>query len=434
MTKVTIIGGGLAGAEAAWQARGLGAPVTLFEMKPVRFSPAHKIDGLAELVCSNSLKSESLENAGGILKEEMRVLGSLIIKAAGETRVPAGTALAVDRDEFSKYITAELRSAGVEVVRQEIKEVPVDRPLVIATGPLTSASFAAALEEVIGPGVLCFYDAIAPIVHADSIDMAVAFFGSRYGKGGAQDYLNCPLDRSQYDRLVRELLGAEKAPVREFEKIPFFEGCMPVEAMAERGPETLAFGPLKPVGFTDPATGGRPHALVQLRRENKDGTIYNMVGFQTRLTYPEQKRVFRLIPGLEGARFARLGSIHRNSFIDSPRLLERTSALRTDGGLFIAGQMTGVEGYVESAASGLVSGINAAMWAMGREPSAPPPTTMTGALLDYVSSAEARPFQPMKANFGVLSGYKGKKRRGEAGERAMEDIKGWANKILERSL
>jgi methylenetetrahydrofolate--tRNA-(uracil-5-)-methyltransferase len=431
MVEVTVIGGGLAGCEAAYQAARLGGRVTLYEMKPVRFSPAHRDSALAELVCSNSLKSSSIENASGLLKEEMKRLDSLIIKAAWETRVPAGKALAVDRKRFSRYVTETLSDMGVNVIREEVLRVPEQRPVIIATGPLTSDVFARELKRLLGGERLFFYDAIAPIVYKDSIDFDIAFKGSRYGKGG-DDYINCPMTREHYERFVEELLNARKVPLHPFENIPFFEGCLPVETIAERGPATLAFGPLRPVGFTDPASGVKPYAVVQLRRENTEDTIYNMVGFQTRLTHPEQKRVFRLIPGLERARFARLGSIHRNSYIDSPRLILKSQQLSTDTGIFFAGQITGVEGYCESAASGLLAGINAWRYSCGQNPVWPPPTTMTGALLSYITNPGRDCFQPMNANFGLLPDGGGKGRRA-AGVRALEDFTLWANKVLASS-
>ncbi|MEE9614892.1 MAG: methylenetetrahydrofolate--tRNA-(uracil(54)-C(5))-methyltransferase (FADH(2)-oxidizing) TrmFO [Thermodesulfobacteriota bacterium] len=421
MGDVTVIGGGLAGCEAAYRVARLGGKATLYEMKPRRFSPAHKLDGLAELVCSNSLKSVSLENSSGLLKEEMRRLGSIVVEAAEATSVPAGKALAVDREAFSAYITKALTDAGVELRREEVTALPPSRPLVIATGPLTSDGLAAELKGFLGSGNLYFYDAIAPIIYKDSINFDVAFMGSRYGKGG-DDYVNCPMTGEEYHSFVEELTGAERVALRAFEKIPFFEGCMPVETMADRGLKTLSFGPMKPVGFTDPRTGRRPAAIVQLRRENSADSLYNMVGFQTRLTHPEQKRVFSLIPGLERASFARLGSIHRNSYIDSPNLLLPTLQLKGEPSVFFAGQLTGVEGYCESAVSGIIAGINAWKLSSGREPVFPPPVTMTGALLRYITEPVAGKgaFQPMNANFGLLSRWG----RGEGGKGGEERKKG----------
>lgn len=440
-TAVTIIGGGLAGCEAAYQAARLGARVAVHEMKPERFSPAHVMEGLAELVCSNSLKSEDLTTATGLLKKEMSLLGSLIIEAAGRTRVSAGNTLAVDRSAFSSYITERLTGMGVEVIRGEVIEVPGSRPLVVATGPLTSDALASSIERLIGrtpdEGRLYFYDAVSPIVYTDSIDMGHAFLASRYGKGGA-DYINCPLDEDEYALFVEELRKADRAIARQFEKEPFFEGCLPIEVMAGRGVETLRFGPMKPVGLIDPATGKRPYAVVQLRSENASNTLYNIVGFQTRLTYPEQKRVFSLIPALKNAEFARYGKMHRNTYMDSPRLLDPTCELKSIRGVFFAGQMTGVEGYVESAASGLVAGINAARSFKSLSPASPPRDTLIGSLLGYVSSAPA-PFQPMNANFGILpegnfSVREKKKRREAQIKRAIEAAALWANEILATSL
>lgn len=436
MAKVTIVGGGLAGSEAASQiaSRGSGIEVQLLEMKPVKFSPAHKLDGLGELVCSNSLKATSLSNASGLLKEEMRLLDSLIIRAAHETRVPAGGALAVDRERFSDYITGTLKELGVEIISKEVVEIPATRPLIIATGPLTSDIFAEALSGLLGSEYLYFYDAVAPIVYKESIDMDKAFKGSRYGKSG-DDYINCPMDKDTYDRFVEELTSAECTGMRDFEEAKYFEGCLPIEVMARRGPMTLSFGPLKPVGLTDDRIEdgqreARPYGVVQLRRENLEDTLYNMVGFQTRLKYGEQKRVFRMIPGLESAEFARLGKIHRNSFIDSPRLLEKGQELKGHPALFFAGQLTGVEGYLESAVSGLMAGLNAMRSLAGLSVITAPETTMTGALMRYVSGAgmETETLQPMNANFGLLPALEGKgnirkkEKRALYAKRALKDM------------
>jgi methylenetetrahydrofolate--tRNA-(uracil-5-)-methyltransferase len=434
MDDVIIIGGGLAGVEAASVVARLGASVTLYEMKPHKFSAAHNLEGLGELVCSNSLKSLSLENGSGLLKEEMRLMGSLVVEAAEATRVPAGQALAVDRERFSAYMTERLVEAGVNIVRKEITELPKERPVIIATGPLTSDGFAAAIGKLLGVDGLFFYDAIAPVIFKDSIDFDIAFMGSRYGKGGA-DYINCPMNKEEYEAFVCALLGAEKTPIKGFEKIPYFEGCMPVEAMAERGPDTLAFGPLRPVGFTDPRTGTRPYALVQLRCENDEATIYNIVGFQTRLTRPEQKRVLSLIPGLKELRFARYGSIHRNSYINSPLLLSENLELKNASGVFMAGQITGVEGYCESAMMGIMAGVSAFKKAAGAEFVPPPPTTMTGALIRYITSEQSGSgkggFQPMNSNFGIIEGGGGgKKRRAPVIERAQLEICSWRDKNL----
>ena len=424
MSEVLIIGGGLAGCEAAWQAIRLGADVTLYEMKPKRYSAAHSSQGLCELVCSNSLKSESVENGGGLLKEEMRLLSSLVMEAADFSRVPAGKALAVDRVIFSSFVTERLVNSGVKIIREEVIDIPEARPLVIATGPLTSEGFSEKLALILGAENLWFYDAMAPVVYKDSVDFSVAFMAARYNKGGA-DYINCPMNKVEYDSFVKELVSAEKSPFREFEKPRFFEGCMPVETMAERGPETLSFGPLRPVGIIDPRTGKRPFAVVQLRRENKEDTIYNIVGFQTRLLHKEQKRVFSGIPGLKDARFARYGGIHRNSYINSPKLLSGTLQLRKDPMVLFAGQITGVEGYCESAASGIIAGINAVRLSKGLEAVFPPPSTMTGALLDYVSAPSTNDFQPMNANFGILRSA-GRDREAKAGA-ALSEMKAWIN-------
>lgn len=439
--KVTIIGGGLAGAEAAWQAARLGARAVIYEMKPARYSPAHRLSTLAELVCSNSLKATALENSSGLLKEEMRRLGSIVMLAAQATKVPAGGALAVDREGFSAFITNELERVGVEIIREEVSELPTERPIIVATGPLTSDAFSESLASLTGSERLFFYDAVAPIVYRDSVDMSVAFRASRYGKGG-DDYINCPMDRDRYERFVENLLKADTIVEKEFERIPYFEGCMPVEELARRGFMTLAFGPMKPVGLVDPATGRRPYAVVQLRRDNSEGTLYNMVGFQTRLSYPEQKRVFRMIPGLERAEFARLGKIHRNTYIESPRLLTGALALRTDAGVFFAGQITGVEGYCESAMMGIIAGINAVRTALGEDPVAPPRTTMTGALLSYISNPGMKDFQPMNSNFGLLpdlppetlNGVRGREKsklkKKLLSERALKDFKQWMDDCL----
>ena len=428
MEGITIIGGGLAGCEAAFTIRRLGGRVRLYEMKPARFSPAHRLEGLAELVCSNSLKSESVENASGLLKEEMRLMGSVVIEAARRTRVPAGKALAVDRVRFSQLVTEMLEEIGVEIVREECTDIPPDRPLIIATGPLTSEPFSQALQMLLGSENLYFYDAIAPIIYKDSIDLSIAFRASRYGRGG-DDYINCPMNRAEYEHFVKELVSAKKTPLREFEHIPFFEGCMPIEEMARRGMDTLAFGPLKPVGLKDPRTGKTPYAVVQLRREDCEDTLYNMVGFQTRLTHPEQKRVFSLIPGLKNIKFARFGSIHRNSFINSPRLLLPTLQLEKDPLILFAGQLTGVEGYCESAATGIVAGINAWRLSRGLEPLFPPPDTMVGALLRYITSPERKNFQPMNANFGILK-KESRTPKKECAERALIEMKLWLEKTL----
>lgn len=428
--EIHIVGGGLAGCEAAWQAAKAGVRAVLHEMKPEKFSPAHSLPTLGELVCSNSLKSDSLENASGVLKQEMRLMDSIIIRAAEATKVPAGKTLAVDRAAFSAYITDALKDAGVEAVSGEVVEIPSPRPLVIATGPLTSDAFAASIQRLIGRDSLHFYDAVAPIVHAESIDMSRAFFASRWGKGG-DDYVNCPLEKEDYERFFGALVAADRVGKREFEDSASFEACMPIEVMAERGERTLLFGPMRPVGLIDPRTGRRPYAVVQLRRENAEGTLYNMVGFQTRLTFNEQKNVFRTIPGLEAAEFARFGKLHRNSFMDSPGLLLPTLQLKSDTKILFAGQITGVEGYCESAVSGIIAGLNAVRVLRGFSPVCPPPPTMTGALLAYISTGpeKKKAFQPMNANMGLLPPLPGKKARDLQAARALECFESWARGI-----
>ncbi len=398
--RATVIGAGLAGSEAAWQLALRGVPVTLCEMKPARFSPAHKMEGFAELVCSNSLRSDRLENAVGLLKEEMRRLNSLIMEAAELARVPAGGSLAVDRERFSGHITRKLNEHPlVTVVREELRALP-EGPVIVATGPLTDGELLEAIQRETGREQLSFYDAAAPIVYKDSIDMTKAFRASRYGRGGEEgDYINCPMTREEYDAFYRALLTAETAPVHGFENDKVFEGCMPVEVMAVRGRETLCFGPLKPKGLTDPRTGRMPFAVLQLRQDDAADTLYNLVGFQTRLRIPEQKRVFGLIPGLEKARYARYGVMHRNTFLNSPELLDCRFRLRE--GLYFAGQMTGVEGYIESAASGLVAGVSLAAELQGRPLPDFTGETVLGAMGRYISTPN-RNFQPMNANFGVM--------------------------------
>jgi len=401
MTSLTIIGGGLAGSEAAWQAALRGIKVRLYEMRPAHPTGAHLTGDLAELVCSNSLRSLSLENAAGLLKEEMRLFGSLVYRAATDTRVPAGSSLAVDREQFSQVITRSLEQAGVRIERQEVLEIPQDGvPVVVATGPLPSEAMARAIQSITGRDALSFYDAVAPIVDGSTVDPERTFWASRYGKGG-QDYLNCPMDKETYHRFVEAVLQAETVPLRDFEEIPPFEGCMPIEDLAARGPETLAHGPMRPVGLEDPRTGRRAYAVVQLRQDNVSASLLNMVGFQTKMTYTEQERVFRMIPGLEKAEFFRFGSLHRNAFVNAPLLLRPTLQTRAVETVFFAGQMTGVEGYVESAASGMIAGHNAARMVRGRPLRVPPPTTALGALLHYITHADADGFQPMHVNFGT---------------------------------
>ena len=430
ITPINIVGAGLAGCEAAWQAVKLGVPVRLYEMKPKKFSPAHHAGGFAELVCSNSLRSNMLSNAVGVLKEEMRLLGSLIIEAAYASEVPAGSALAVDRELFSGYITNKLKSHPlVTVIEEEVTEIP-DGITVIASGPLTSEGLSEAIGKLIGEDYLHFFDAAAPIVSFDSIDMTKAFYASRYDKGEAA-YINCPFTEEEYNRFYDALITAEEAELHDFDKgeLKVFEGCMPVEVMAKRGRDTLLFGPMKPVGITVPSTGKEAHAIVQLRQENAEKSMYNLVGFQTHLKFLEQKRVFGMIPGLENAEFLRYGVMHRNTFMNSPKLLDGAYMLRSRPGLYFAGQMTGVEGYVESASSGLVAGLNAARFALGLEPVYFGKESVIGSLASYVSDKDVVNFQPMNANFGLVSplGFKvkgGKKARGEAmGARAVEYIK-----------
>ena len=404
MKKIIVIGAGLAGSEAAWQAAEAGARVELYEMRPLRRSPAHKTDGFAELVCSNSLRGAGLENAVGVLKEEMRRLHSLIMAAADATAVPAGGALAVDRAAFSDFVTRRIEAhLNISVHHEEITEIPsTDEAIVIcASGPLTDGALADDIGRLIGGDALYFYDAAAPLVNFASIDMTAAYRASRYGKGEAA-YINCPMDEAQYDAFWTALTTAETAEAHDFEKEIFFEGCMPVEVMAARGKDTLLYGPLKPVGLEHPETGVRPHAVVQLRQDNVEGTIYNIVGFQTRLKWPEQRRVFQMIPGLTEAEFLRYGVMHRNTFMNAPRHLRPTFQFQRNGNLFFAGQMTGVEGYVESAASGLMAGVNAARLAAGAEPLVFPQTTCHGALAHYITTCDPDHFQPMNINFGLL--------------------------------
>jgi methylenetetrahydrofolate--tRNA-(uracil-5-)-methyltransferase len=431
---VVVVGGGLAGSEAAWQAASRGARVTLYEMRPKEPTQAHKTGLLAELVCSNSLGSGDPVSAPGILKDEMRRLNSLVIRVADEARVPAGSALAVDRERFAQRITEALEShPHVRILREEITEIPSDCVCIIATGPLTSDHLAAAIGELTHARNLYFFDAISPIVDADSIDMNVVFRASRYDKGSA-DYLNCPMEAAAYDAFYDALVKAERVQPKDFEKIPYFEGCVPIEVMAERGRQTMLFGPLKPVGLEDPRTGKRPHAVVQLRAENLHGSCYNMVGFQTKLTYPEQRRVFRMIPGLERAEFLRYGSLHRNTFINSPQLLRETLQLKARGTVFFAGQLVGVEGYVESAATGGLAGINAARGLAGLPLATPPPTTAHGSLISYITTSDPRHFQPINTNFGLFPPLPSRirdkdQKRHLIAQRALEDLRGWMTRF-----
>lgn len=402
--RVIVAGAGLAGSEAAWQAAEAGVMVELYEMRPADTTPAHHTGDFAELVCSNSLRATGWENAVGVLKEEMRRMGSVIMAAADATRVPAGGALAVDREGFSRYATERVTAhPRIRVLRRRLDEVPraPEAVTVVASGPLTAGALAEDIVRLTGQESCYFYDAAAPIVTGESIDMGRAFAASRYDKGEA-DYLNCPMNQREYEAFWEALVTAETAAVKEFEKEKFFEGCMPVEVMAARGRETLLFGPLKPVGLIDPATGERPYAVVQLRRDNAAGTLYNIVGFQTHLKWPEQRRVFGMIPGLKHAEFVRYGVMHRNTFLNAPVVLRPTLQMQSDPRIFFAGQMTGVEGYVESAASGLVAGINAARLVKGEAPLIVPPETAHGALCHYITAADPRNFQPMNVNFGLM--------------------------------
>jgi len=407
---VIIIGGGLAGCEAAWQLLRRGHTVHLLEMKPQKFSPAHKTQYLAELVCSNSLKSNDPQSAPGLLKNEMRRLDSLILLMADQTSVAAGSALAVDRCEFARRVEAQLlRQNNFNLSRLEITEIPRDALVIIATGPLTSDAFAKSISETLGGSYLYFYDAIAPIVEADSINMDRVYWASRYDKG-TPDYLNCPLSEDEYKRFRQELLMGNKVAAKSFEDEKHFEGCLPVEILAARGEDTLAFGPMKPVGLINPRTGVMPYAVVQLRRENTSGTLFNLVGFQTKLTWPEQERIFRMIPGLENAQFARMGSIHRNTYIHSPSLLHPSLQLKANPDIFFAGQITGVEGYMESTAMGLLAGLNAAFLLEGKTLQPPPSSTAIGSLLHYIThDNSSNNFQPMNINFGILDDLPHKK-------------------------
>ena len=400
MNSVTIIGGGLAGCEAAYQIAKGGIKVKLYEMKPIKFSDAHSNKDLAEIVCSNSFKSNSITNACGLLKEELRILDSLLIKCADITAIPSGQALAVDREVFSKMVTEEIeKNENIEVIKQEVTTIP-DGIVIIATGPLTSEKFSESIKEFISQEQLYFYDAAAPVIIKESVDMNIGFMADRYGKGES-DYINLPMDKVEYLNFYNELINAEVVQKKDFEKKELFEGCMPVEEMARHGEKTLTFGPLKPVGFTDPRTDKRPYAVVQLRQDNSLGTLYNLVGFQTNLKFGEQKRVFSLIPGLKDAEFVRYGVMHRNTYINSSNLLDETYNLKSDKRIFFAGQITGVEGYVESVASGLVAGINAKNLILGEKKVIFNKETMIGALSEYISTPNKN-FQPMNANFGII--------------------------------
>lgn len=406
MNKITVIGAGLAGCEAAYAAARLGVEVDLYEMKPQKKSPAHKTDNFAELVCSNSLKASRVDSAAGLLKQEMRILGSICLEAADISQVPAGGALAVDRNLFSEYITKKIKTCkNINVINQAVDKVPTDSICIIATGPLTDDALARDIERITGEGNLSFYDAAAPIVTADSIDFSSAFVASRYDRDetGEGDYINCPMNREEYEAFHTELVNAEGAQLHEFDKqLKVYEGCMPIEVLARRGVDSIRFGPLKPVGLRDPRTGHRPWAVVQLRKENSDGTLYNLVGFQTNLKFQEQKRVFSMIPALKNAEFMRFGVMHRNSFVNSPKILNPDLSLKDAENIFFAGQLSGVEGYMESAASGIIAGINAVNKFYKKKPIILPKISMIGALLSYITDETVQNFQPMGANFGVL--------------------------------
>lgn len=436
---VSIIGAGLAGSEAAWQLAKRGIKVRLHEMRPNKMTPAHSSGKCAELVCSNTFRADHLENAVGLLHEEMRQMDSLIMTCGDKARIPAGTALAVDREQFAELVTAALRAEPlIEFVEGEVTEIPSDGLVLIASGPLTSDALYEQIKELTGEDRLCFFDAIAPVVDAESINMDVCYWKNRYDKnteeGEAGDYLNCPMNKTQYQAFVKELVSAEKVAFKGFEDIPFFDGCMPIEEMAERGEDTPRFGPMKPVGLDHPETGEKAYAVVQLRRDNRMGSLLNMVGFQTKMTYGEQKRVFSMIPGLENVEFFRLGSLHRNTFIKSPALLDKTLRLKKQPRILFAGQITGVEGYVESASMGLMAGRFLANIVTGNEPNSPPSDTAHGALLGHISGTRVADFQPMNINFGLLPA--GKKREGKrrfsraerrraVSDRALETLEQW---------
>jgi methylenetetrahydrofolate--tRNA-(uracil-5-)-methyltransferase len=458
MARVTIVGGGLAGSEAAWQAASRGVPVVLHEMRPVKPTAVHKTDGLAELVCSNSFRGDKLDNAVGLLKEEMRRLGSLVMRAADEARVPAGAALAVDRDLFSSRVTEAIASHPlISIRREEITSIPsgADGPVILATGPLTSDALSAEIAALVGATHLYFYDAISPIVSGESIDRARVFRASRWGRNirgsepaqsagdacgvddGEGDYLNCPFTKDEYQRFYEALMSAEKAGLHEFDQPKFFEGCLPIEVMASRGVDTLRFGPMKPVGLADPRTGRDAYAIVQLRQDNIAGDHFSLVGFQTQMKWGEQARVLKMIPGLENAEFVRFGMIHRNTYVNAPTVLRDTWQTRMRGDLFFAGQMSGVEGYVESAASGLIAGRNAASLALGEEPVAAPRTTAIGALAYYAANADPKHYVPSNIAFGLIppleQRVKSKKDRNLAiSERALKDLNDWLESTSRR--
>jgi len=435
MERLTVIGAGLAGCEAAWQAANMGVEVTLIEMKPQKRTPAHSTDYFAELVCSNSFKAARIDSAAGLLKEEMRKFGSLLLEAADSCAVPAGGALAVDREKFSSYVTEKIKSHPlITVENREVVDIPTDGVTVIATGPLTSDGLSESIKKLCGRDYLSFFDAAAPIVTADSIDMSKAFFASRYDKGGEDDYINCPMNKDEYEIFYNEIINAKTAPLHEFDKGgAVYEGCMPVEVLAKRGKDSVRYGAMKPVGLRDPKTGHRPWAVVQLRRENSAGTMYNLVGFQTNLTFPEQKRVFGLIPGLENAEFVRYGVMHRNTFLSSPKLLCSDYSLKDRDNIFFAGQITGVEGYMESASSGILAGLNAVRRIKAQETFKLPVTTMMGALAGYISDETVVDFQPMGANFGILPSIEPhirdkKERYAALSQRALLELEAFLNK------
>ncbi len=428
-SAVRVIGGGLAGCEAAYQLAKRGVEVELYEMRPLRSTEAHVGEDLAELVCSNSFRDDSHGTAVGVLKAEMRVLDSLIMRIADRVRVPAGSALAVDRQRFSQAVTEELeRQPSVSILRQEVESIPAGGTVIVASGPLTSPALSEELGRFFGARHLYFYDAISPIVTAESIDTNVAYRAARYGKGG-DDYFNCPLDEDQYEAFIDAVLAAETMPLKSFERCIYFEGCMPIEELARRGRETLRFGPMKPVGLVDPRCGRMPHAVVQLRQDDREANLFSIVGFQTKMKYPEQRRVFRMIPGLESAEFVRLGSLHRNTFINSPRILSRELSVIGKPEVFVAGQLVGVEGYVESAATGLLCGVNAARAQQGQPALTPPATTALGALLRYVTERSRRNFQPMNANFGLFppltKRLRGRAKKQALAERALAEMGAW---------
>lgn len=424
---INVIGAGLAGCEAAYQISKRGINVKLYEMKPQKYSPAHHSDNFAELVCSNSLRSNQLENAVGLLKEELRLMDSLIMRAADETRVPAGGALAVDREGFSQYITNVIKeTSNIEIINKELDCIPDNNITIIATGPLTSEPMFEFIKKITGDDYLHFFDAAAPIVTFESINMDKAFKAARYGKG-SEDYINCPMNKEEYETFYNAIISAELAEVKDFEKNMVFEGCMPIESMAIRGKDTMRFGPLKPVGLMDVRTNIKPYAVVQLRQDNKNATLYNIVGFQTHLKWPEQKRVFSLIPGLENAEFVRYGVMHRNTYINSPKLLDNTYRVRNNSSVYFAGQITGVEGYIESTSSGFIAGINAAAQCMGFDKVVFPSNTAIGALSNYISDSSVRNFQPMNINFGLINdidtSIRDKKQRNfEAAQKSLEIV------------